>query len=239
MPLYRTPSLRAGRAAFTVLELVVAAMILAILLAIALPVLNSTKSTGQQVQCVTNFKNIYAATLGFMADHERKLPPPLGPAPERHPSFTWKNYWHQQAYLGRYTIGPLNRRQDSLGRLTQAEAEIYKCPARFADGPDSADGNGNPTITYVMAGLLQARDYSIYTMEDPARKVFLTEGRNTTVGSGSCKTGALGTRDSGRRLRRYHGNALNVLFYDGHLESFSGKDAELAALLPKPKTDSP
>lgn len=233
MPLDRTSSRSTSRAAFTVLELVVAVMILAILLAIALPMLNNTKSTGQKVRCVTNLKNIYAATLGFMADHDAKLPPHLGPSPEKHSSFTWKNYWHQQAYLGRYTVGPLNRRKDSLGRFTQAEVEIYQCPARLADGPDSVDGNGNPAITYVMAGIFQKRDYSIYTMESPAQKVFLTEGRNHTVGSSSGKTGALGSRDGGRRLRRYHGNALNVLFYDGHLESFSGRDEELVALLPK------
>lgn len=100
----------------------------------------------------------------------------------------------------------------------------FQCPAH----PDS----NNNEVTYVMQKLFQKREnYQFRSMENKSRKLFLTEGKGSTLVPGNALTAAPDSQETSRRLRRYHNGGLNILFFDGHVERFTGKDEEIAPLL--------
>ncbi|HEX5175937.1 MAG TPA: type II secretion system protein, partial [Chthoniobacteraceae bacterium] len=68
-----------GLAAFTLLELLVIVGVVALLAAIALPVLARTKSAGRMTVCVSNLKQWGIATHVFASDHDDFLPPDGSP----------------------------------------------------------------------------------------------------------------------------------------------------------------
>lgn len=217
---------------------------MAILVVLILPASHSALQAGQKAKCMSNLRNLYHAMLAFVEDYDGKLPPALslGSGSESaavDPRFNINQYWWGQAYLGRYAVGPRNRKRDSTGAISQQEAEIYNCPARFQDGPDSdfaktTGVNPSPGISYLMAALHDDPiNHRFFTLGNKSKKVFLTEGRSSTLWSEHCMTGEFGKNKDGKRLRRYHNGALNVLFYDGHVECFAGEDEELADMLPR------
>jgi len=67
---------RCGRAAFTLVELLVVIAIIALLIAILLPVLSKVKRKAQQVGCASGQKQIYMAMVMFANEHKGHLPRP-------------------------------------------------------------------------------------------------------------------------------------------------------------------
>src|SRR5437868_10136806 len=65
---------RGGRAAFTLVELLVVIAIIALLIAILLPVLSKVKRKAQQVGCASGEKQIYMAMTMFAGEHKGHLP---------------------------------------------------------------------------------------------------------------------------------------------------------------------
>jgi len=65
---------RGGRAAFTLVELLVVIAIIALLISILLPVLSKVKRKAQAVGCASGEKQIYMAMMLFAADHKGHLP---------------------------------------------------------------------------------------------------------------------------------------------------------------------
>src|SRR5260370_33425656 len=61
--------------AFTLIELMVAIAIIAVLAALLLPTLGRGKSKAQSVHCLNNLKNLQLAWLMYIDDHEQRLPP--------------------------------------------------------------------------------------------------------------------------------------------------------------------
>jgi type II secretory pathway pseudopilin PulG len=58
-------------AAFTVLELLIVLGIIAVLTAIALPVLNSVRRRAQRVQCMVNLRNLHVAAALYVQDNDQ------------------------------------------------------------------------------------------------------------------------------------------------------------------------
>ena len=68
------------RRAFTLVELLVAIGIVALLLAILLPTLARAREAGRRVGCASNLRGMHAAQMLYAADH-RSLTPPTGASP--------------------------------------------------------------------------------------------------------------------------------------------------------------
>ncbi len=223
------------RHGFSLPELLVAMAVAGVLLAILLPAYQAVRGAGAKAQCVNNFRRLYVAMMAFTEDYEGRLPPTLGPATSVHPAYIYNQYWWGQAYLGRYAIGPLDRRRDGPGRFTQEEVEVYNCPARLAEKPDTLQSNGSPSISYLMAALypkdpgVVSNTRSIFRLiENKSRTLLLTEGRGMSLYQVNTVTRPFG--DSATGLRRFHQGGLNLLFLDGHVETFSGPDADIVKL---------
>ena len=64
-----------GTGGFTLLELMVAMVIVAILVALTVSVTQVGRARGQQVGCVANLRQIGVALQGYLQDHQGELPP--------------------------------------------------------------------------------------------------------------------------------------------------------------------
>lgn len=232
---------------FSMVEILVAVAVIAVLLALIVPGAKQFLSFGASSKCLNNMRQIYMMTLAFTDDHRGMLPPPVGQSSSNnngmlqvHESYGVNAWWWSQAYLGQY-LGGRPRSRFSSGRLTQEEAEIFNCPARAGDPPDSFFADANyPGVSYVMfrpefiKGSPVPRDivsaFNFRAMDNKALKPYITEGRKHVIYTPDALTGQIGETNNSRlnshRLRRFHNGGLNVLFYDGHVERFAESDQE-------------
>ncbi|HTX22264.1 MAG TPA: prepilin-type N-terminal cleavage/methylation domain-containing protein [Candidatus Aquilonibacter sp.] len=80
---------KANPSAFTLIELLVVIAIIAILAALLLPVLSSAKRKAQQAVCLSNLKQLAAANVMFVGDHNGVWMYPAGRSDPNYPSSQW------------------------------------------------------------------------------------------------------------------------------------------------------
>lgn len=230
---------------FSLIEIIAALGITSVLMFLIITGYLSVKSSASSVQCFSNLRHIYASTLAFVEDHEGLLPPDLakaGVTDKVNPSWTVNQYWWGINYLGRYILDQHDRSRAAKGQILPHEAAMFlNCPARGIDGsdeewsvPQSAyPGGRRPRITYLMRKPAQQtrQEYLFHVIENKNRKLLFTEGVSSSLTPTTCQTGEFGSRDTNRRLRRYHNGAINILFMDGRIESFSGSDQQIYGML--------
>jgi len=62
------------RGGFTLVELLVVIVIIAVLMGLALPVIGRVRETARSAQCVSNLKQLYQASMNYASDHGGVLP---------------------------------------------------------------------------------------------------------------------------------------------------------------------
>lgn len=221
----RLGPLRAGKpSAFTLVELLVVIVLIAITTALLLPVVNKVRSSGLSAKCAQQQRTIYMALLAFAEDHQGLMPPALGvtsgssQTKDIHSDFNVNQYWYDTAYLGRYVLNQPDRNRWAGGILKDEELRPFQCPAHR--DPDK--------ISYVMQRVpFDRQKYSLRAMQDRASNLFITEGLHTLVNKVSALSDPPDSMSTARRLRRFHDGGLNILFFDGHVERFTGADEEI------------
>jgi prepilin-type N-terminal cleavage/methylation domain-containing protein/prepilin-type processing-associated H-X9-DG protein len=219
-------SFRPFRAGFTLLELLSAMMVVAILAGLLYPVGSSAIRKGQASKCVSNLRQIGTALYAYAGDNDSRLPMVSANGSE-----DWDVYG----------ISPyLPKRPD--GRQNMA----FVCPsARFKGWPTS-----NLSRTYSASDALMginpatgqpAFDYRTYqrninTIQNPASTILLYDAVqsgaqrfcdiqnnwNEVSASGDLHPAATGTSCVDYR----HDRAMQVLFADGHVGMIPRSGAE-------------
>jgi len=119
----RSPSVRQYQA-FTLIELLVVIAVIALLIALLIPVLNLARERGQRVVCMSNLRQLTLAWVLYAEDHDGKLV--LGRA------FGESNGW--SGWVGRAFLFPESRsavvENPSKGPLWPyvRDIDVYRCP---------------------------------------------------------------------------------------------------------------
>lgn len=157
------------RRAFTLVELLVAIAIIAILAALLLPVFSRTKAQGRQTACLSNLRQFGFALQTYASDNDGGL---VGNLPANPGSNSW--------VLGNLQIpdqstNPAGLRQGLLFAYISQPA-VYRCPA------DPSQTDGQPHVrSYSMNGWLGSRCLETYPGQAGYR-TFVRDSELATVG---------------------------------------------------------
>ena len=205
---------QSARGAFTLLELLICIAIIAILAVIAIPSVKKLYRSAQSVQCISNLKTLYAGMLAYAADYQMELP-----CDRENPQTAYSWY------------APLR----NLGYVKHAgfgkKLPPYFCPANPAPAPPSgAPGftnyamNGNFILvnTAVQGGdpdYLSKRKSlkfnQIHGIKALLVDSFISNENQPNYATFGYASGSIPWRD----VSAVHGDRVNVLFTDGHIES--------------------
>lgn len=238
----RSDSPKKGVLGFTLIELMVVIVVIAIMTALLLPALNRTKEQAKGTACRSNMKQLSLAFLMYAEDNDDTLPWPGGegrainiplnddyaadwcatPAQMRMMPFTSASAnlpgFGHNAECGSifpYVTSQPRRAFDATDKTT---TPVYRCPSASALGEAlrvnySANGWTEPGTVRGGVVVVQPKGVRMSGVTDPSRKVMLLNEDPRGM-----KTPAFEPQNPGREVE-YHLNKANVGFMDGHMES--------------------
>lgn len=241
-------SLRSARrsAGFTLIELLAAVLIVAMLSALLFSSLQKATRAGERAKCASNLRQIGAAVMVYVGEHDGYLPP-----------------GSRNASDGGNLIRLLAEYTSPMITLTRAP-DLFYCPTNVRLGSPPAGGfppnqykgfGGYPTNFLINASIFLITNgdpnnsgYSpigrvrLSSVLLPSKTVALSDMYTRTPdvtappASGLAKAAYFDPKNSNFFLGRIHNNLGNVLFVDGHVESFNGADKVPVKSLPEQAT---
>ena len=236
-----------GKVYFTLIELLVVIAIIAILAAILMPSLASSRERAKQTQCSGNLKTLAFSTISYADDYNGNIPHHTAfkngeVVPVHDKMFgqyglgpVWKDY-------AKATIVPYFHGQVHPDKATAKLADLPKqavCPAgRRHPGSDNPVMDGFPHGSYsynqylVTAALNNAGDpdprYDTFArIQSPSTRFLIADvGANTNCGKEvSGKNSTLSAAWHHRFFQYRHNDRTNIAFADGHVTSMTLEEA--------------
>jgi|GEM_PF-3482588 len=221
-----TPAQRTIRArrGFTLIELLVVISIIALLIAILLPVLGAARATARDAQCRSNLKQWGIALETFKTDNNALLPLPQhevgGSAKDDPNPLMWYNALPEAIGVLEYTDVYDGSKTDEY-----ANENTWWCPeARETFGPPDFTGSGN-SFDYGFNTLVDGsnsygpnppsgqRQINSDLIRSPSEALAMTEPASRV------EFVSIGSTDDDR----HNDSLINLLFIDSHVQSFNGE----------------
>jgi prepilin-type N-terminal cleavage/methylation domain-containing protein/prepilin-type processing-associated H-X9-DG protein len=130
----KTMDKREPRAAFTLIELLAVIMIIAVLAGLLFPVLRNMTERGNATRCLSNMRQLGAATQTYVADHEGAFPQEgmAGGGVDLNKTSAWFNALAE--YIGAESVGEAAR---NARPLRPGQKTVFMCPSmRITDVKD-------------------------------------------------------------------------------------------------------
>jgi prepilin-type N-terminal cleavage/methylation domain-containing protein/prepilin-type processing-associated H-X9-DG protein len=241
----RSDSPKKGVLGFTLVELMVVIVVIAIMAALLLPALNRTKEQAKGAACRSNMKQLSLAFLMYAEDNDDTLPWPGGegraidnptdyapdwcatPAEMRMIPFSAASAnlpgFGHNAECGSIFLYVTSQPRRAFDATDKTASPVYRCPSASALGEAlrvnySANGWTEPGTTINGEVVVPPKGVRMSGVTDPSRKVMLLNEDPRGM-----KTPAFDPRNPGREVE-YHLNRANVGFMDGHMESIQKKE---------------
>ena len=197
---------RGNSGAFTLLELLAVIAIIAILAALLFPFANKALTASRQARCAGNLRAIGQLLAIYSADNDGKTVPPAA-------SGNWN--WSE-------IIGQAPKPDVYLGYLVPSRS-IWRCPENKLQILDYVSNwGGELGGSYTINGMLYPDQALGYTFEnryaDNRMGNFAHPSQLYAVFEGTYCRSQVGGGGVGP-VRWPHGNSMNILFADGHVES--------------------
>ena len=247
---------------FTLVELLVAVAVIAILAALLLPALAGAKIRAQSVTCLNNQRQLMLACLLYTGDFDDRLPYNMG-ADEIKRRVARNEFLNWTSSIMSWELDPDNTNtvrltQGGLGPYTGPAPKIYRCPTDFAVSDIQAQAGWGSRVRSISMNAMvgDAGEYSAdgVNVNNPDYRQFFKLGQMPSPSSifvfieehpDSINDGYfLNKPDSHEWMdlpASNHGGAANLAFADGHLETHKWRFASTrppaqpdAAALPLP-----
>jgi prepilin-type processing-associated H-X9-DG protein len=135
--------------AFTLVELLVVIAVIALLLAVMMPVLARARELGKSAVCRSNLRNIGMATLTYANDYGGKLPPYEEKSnTTMASSYGWKRYWWGRILP--YLISQGLKNQVTL------KVDVFACPSKANSSISGGITYGTSDIDKVEYGVVHS-----------------------------------------------------------------------------------
>lgn len=196
-----TPSHRG----FTLVELLVVIGVIALLISILMPALQSARKAAQKVQCQSNLRQIGIGIFNYAQDHRgwargyRASPATPG---DNGPS--WTRMWVGK--LDRYVPGGLRRGEKD---------RVYQCPS----DPPGVDGGSSGVITSYAINQLSQMFWKALALKQPATKFVMGDADTGAAYATSRYFGSTPVPFATGLWFGHSGKTTNALFLDGHVDS--------------------
>ncbi|HWL52213.1 MAG TPA: hypothetical protein VNQ90_07250 [Chthoniobacteraceae bacterium] len=228
---------RFNRPGFSLVELLLVMVGVAVLLFLAVAVLGRMRTAGNDARCLHNLRQIGVATAGYFSDHNGGLPIAIEKGPKGSawdgPGFgAW--YWNLAPYLGVPRWTTVTKYLGEQGKHIW-EPIVFTCPSHGKDEPGPITYPSVRPVSYAPStrkappesegrpwGDVLLQRYNIRDVVHPGRTIWISDSTHPAVLNIS---GARWARDADEStawprisFNRHHG-AGNALFFDGHVES--------------------
>ncbi len=203
---------------FTLVELLVVILIIAVLAALSMVGVNRLRASGDRASAMSVMRQLVIANTSYSVDHNGRYMPIAGRT-EDNVLLEWYNDPKFRSYL---TGDPADI-EKSASELTTApvgilDPVVVRAKKRYWDRLYASYGFNSTGLSWPASPTSPPMSYTMSQVENPSRTAFIASGTNYMVsyaGRNLWKSSPVEGKTTNDKMAFRHGNRAIVIYYDG------------------------